>query len=243
MANALKFTPRGEVRVSCSIEGGEAVVVVEDDGIGIAPAHLGRIFEEFYRVPARDGIASEGHGLGLAIVRRLAALLGIALSVESIPGEGTRFRLAMPAAAPPAAVGAAVIRRPRAPAFVVPHRVLLLEDDAGLRQASCRWLSARGLDVAAAASGAEALRLAADGFDPELVICDLHLGDGENGIEALQRLRAASGRELPALLLSGDSSDAARAVAKVGGVGMLLKPVDPDELLAELRRLLGGARA
>ncbi|MFM8989956.1 MAG: response regulator, partial [Alphaproteobacteria bacterium] len=108
--------------------------------------------------------------------------------------------------------------------------------------ASRRWLAARGLDVAAAATGAEALRLAADGFAPDLVVCDLHLADGENGVDALQRLRAAAGRALPALLLSGDSSDAARALARVEGVRMLLKPVDPDELLAELRLLLEGPR-
>jgi CheY-like chemotaxis protein/anti-sigma regulatory factor (Ser/Thr protein kinase) len=242
LANALKFAPRGEVRISCVAAGQDAVVEVRDDGVGIAPEHLGRIFDEFYRVAPPDGDGAQGHGLGLAIVRRLVDLLGIALSVESTPGAGTRFRLSMPRAALPAANGEAGRRRRRAPAFAVAHRVLLLEDDPGLRQASRRWLAARGLDVAAAATGAEALRLAADGFAPDLVVCDLHLADGENGVDALQRLRAAAGRDLPALLLSGDSSEAARALARVEGVRMLLKPVDPDELLAELRRLLEGPR-
>jgi CheY-like chemotaxis protein/anti-sigma regulatory factor (Ser/Thr protein kinase) len=242
LANALKFAPRGEVRISCVAAGQDAVVEVRDDGVGIAPEHLGRIFDEFYRVAPPDGDGAQGHGLGLAIVRRLVDLLGIALSVESTPGAGTRFRLSMPRAALPAANGEAGRRRRRAPAFAVAHRVLLLEDDPGLRQASRRWLAARGLEVAAAATGAEALRLAADGFAPDLVVCDLHLADGENGVDALQRLRAAAGRDLPALLLSGDSSEAARALARVEGVRMLLKPVDPDELLAELRRLLEGPR-
>jgi CheY-like chemotaxis protein len=242
VANALKFAPRGEVRISCVAAGQDAVVEVRDDGVGIAPEHLGRIFDEFYRVAPPDGDGAQGHGLGLAIVRRLVDLLGIALSVESTPGAGTRFRLSMPRAALPAANGEAEDRRRRAPAFAVAHRVLLLEDDPGLRQASRRWLAARGLEVAAAATGAEALRLAADGFAPDLVVCDLHLADGENGVDALQRLRAAAGRDLPALLLSGDSSEAARALARVEGVRMLLKPVDPDELLAELRRLLEGPR-
>ena len=242
VANALKFAPRGEVRISCVAAGQDAVVEVRDDGVGIAPEHLGRIFDEFYRVAPPDGDGAQGHGLGLAIVRRLVDLLGIALSVESTPGAGTRFRLSMPRAALPAANGEAGRRRRRAPAFAVAHRVLLLEDDPGLRQASRRWLAARGLDVAAAATGAEALRLASDGFAPDLVVCDLHLADGENGVDALQRLRAAAGRDLPALLLSGDSSEAARALARVEGVRMLLKPVDPDELLAELRLLLEGPR-
>ena len=242
VANALKFAPRGEVRISCVAAGQDAVVEVRDDGVGIAPEHLGRIFDEFYRVAPPDGDGAQGHGLGLAIVRRLVDLLGIALSVESTPGAGTRFRLTMPRAALPAANGEAEDRRRRAPAFAVAHRVLLLEDDPGLRQASRRWLAARGLEVAAAATGAEALRLAADGFAPDLVVCDLHLADGENGVDALQRLRAAAGRDLPALLLSGDSSEAARALARVEGVRMLLKPVDPDELLAELRLLLEGPR-
>lgn len=243
VANAFKFTPRGEVRLSCLDDGERAVVEVGDDGIGIAPEHLGRIFDAFYRVPEPRAAAAEGHGLGLAIVRRLADLLGISLSVESTPGAGTRFRLSMPRARLPSADGAAGTRRQRPPAFAKAHRVLLLEDDPGLRQASTRWLAARGLDVAAASSGSEAMRIASGGFAPDLVICDLHLADGENGVEALQRLRAMSGRELPALVLSGDSSEAARAVARVEGVGMLLKPVDPDELLAAMRRLLDGPRS
>lgn len=243
VANALKFAPRGEVRVSCVVAGDDVVVEVGDDGVGIEPGHLARIFDEFYRVAPPDGDGAQGHGLGLAIVRRLVDLLGIALSVESTPGAGTRFRLSMPRAALPALDGAVAGRRRRVPAFAVAHRVLLLEDDPGLRQASRRWLAARGLDVAAAATGAEALRLAADGFAPDLVVCDLHLADGENGVDALQRLRVAAGHDVPALLLSGDSSDAARALARLEGVRMLLKPVDPDELLAELRLLLEGPRA
>ncbi|MFZ9449499.1 MAG: sensor histidine kinase, partial [Alphaproteobacteria bacterium] len=107
LANALKFAPRGEVRISCVAAGQDAVVEVRDDGVGIAPEHLGRVFDEFYRVASPDGDGAQGHGLGLAIVRRLVDLLGIALSVESTPGAGTRFRLSMPRAALPAANGEA----------------------------------------------------------------------------------------------------------------------------------------
>jgi len=223
LGNALKFAPRGEVRVSCVVAGDAVVVEVGDDGDGIAPEHLGRIFDEFYRAVPADGDGARAHELGLAIVRRLVDLLGIALSVDSTQGADMRFRLSMPRAALPVADGEAGRRRRRVPAFAVAHRVLLLEDDPGLRQASRRWL-------------------AADGFAPGLVVCDLYLADGENGGDALQRLRAAAGRALPALLLSGDSSDAARSLARVEGVRMLLKPVDPDELLAELRLLLEGPR-
>jgi CheY-like chemotaxis protein/two-component sensor histidine kinase len=243
VANALMCAPRGAGRIAGVAAAADAVVEVGDDGVGVAQEHLGRIFDEFYRVAAPDGDGAQGHGLGLAIVRRLVDLLGISLSVESTPGAGTRFRLSMPRAALPALDGSAAGRRRRVPAFAVAHRVLLLEDDPGLRQASRRWLAARGLDVAAAATGAEALRLAADGFAPDLVVCDLHLADGENGVDAQQRLRVAAGHDVPALLLSGDSSDAARALARLEGVRMLLKPVDPDELLAELRLLLEGPRA
>ena len=242
LANAIKFAPRGEVSIACREEAENAVVEVSDTGVGIAPDELARVFGEFYKLPAPCGGSTDGHGLGLAIVRRLVDLLGIALSVRSRPGEGTQFLLTLPHGGRSATPERGVARQ-RRPAFDVAHRVLVLEDDPGLRHASQRWLAARGLRVEAAASGSEAIRIAEGGFVPDLVICDLHLADGESGMDALQGLRAAVGRQLPALMLSGDSSEAARATARVEGVCLLLKPVDPDELLAELRRRLDGARA
>ncbi|MBM3523469.1 MAG: response regulator, partial [Alphaproteobacteria bacterium] len=139
--------------------------------------------------------------------------------------------------------------RPRAPApraraanavFERAHAVLLVEDDAGLRFASRRWLSGRGLRVQATSSGAEAMAAIDQGFMPELVISDYHLGNGETGLEVLRRIRSFLGRPVSALVLSGDTSRIMREITLQEGIRLLNKPADPAELLAEIRGLLGG---
>ena len=96
VSNALKFTSEGHVTLSLAAEAGEAVVTVADTGIGMEPAFMARMFEEFQQASTGHGRTHEGNGLGLAIVRRLVDLVGGGLDVESAPGEGTRFALRFP---------------------------------------------------------------------------------------------------------------------------------------------------
>jgi len=97
--NALRFTPPpGRVTVSALDAGGRARLVVEDTGVGIAPEHLPRIFDRFYRVDPARSRATGGTGLGLAIVRRIAESHGGTVRVESEPGKGARFTVTLPSA-------------------------------------------------------------------------------------------------------------------------------------------------
>jgi two-component system CheB/CheR fusion protein len=116
--------------------------------------------------------------------------------------------------------------------------VLVVEDDAGLRYATRRWLSGRGLSVEAVGGCRAALDAIAAGFDPEIVVTDFHLADGETALDVVRVVRERLGRDVPALMLSGDSSAGARAAAGVAGLSLLLKPVDPVELLARIREAL-----
>ena len=120
----------------------------------------------------------------------------------------------------------------------MPHDVLLVEDDEGLRFASRRWLTGRGLKVHAASCGAEALAAVDAGFRPKLIISDFHLGNGETGLEVLRRVRAKLGVQVPALMLSGDTSQIMRQITGQEGIRLLNKPADPVEFLAEIRGLL-----
>jgi PAS domain S-box-containing protein len=239
LGNALKFTERGEVRLSAAPLDGRVRVTVADTGIGVPPEEIPRLWDDFYRVPRRDGQAAEGFGLGLSIVRRLAGLVGAQLAIESEPGAGTRVHVDLPAGA--AARGAAPqrARRARAMPFAEGRHVLLVEDDAALRHAMRRWLSSRGLAIEAVGDGRAALDAMARGLAPDLVITDLHLAGRETGFDVIGQVRAAAGRDMPALVLSGDTSSAAEATARSSGIGFLLKPVDPDELLERIRALVG----
>ena len=115
VSNALKFTPHGRVDVRLATDGDRAVLEVADTGIGMDPAVLDRMFEEFQQASSGHGRAYEGNGLGLTIVRRLVDLMGGGLAVESQPGVGTRFTLRLPLAGGPACpheeVGEAPLRR------------------------------------------------------------------------------------------------------------------------------------
>jgi CheY-like chemotaxis protein len=116
--------------------------------------------------------------------------------------------------------------------------VLVVEDDPGLRYATKRWLSGRGLRVEAVGDGHQALSVVGDGFVPSLVVADFHLPNGETALDVVQQVRQSIGRDVPALVLSGDSSPAAQAAVRVAGMGLLLKPIDPQDLLEQIRRLL-----
>jgi PAS domain S-box-containing protein len=238
LSNAIKFTDRGSVRLACARDGNLVSVEIADTGPGIPDGARAQVFDEFFRVPREDGRTIDGHGLGLSIVRRLVDLLGLRLEWETQPGRGTRFRLELPALGRAVSPVAHAASR-RCAAFDKPHPVLVIEDDAGLRHATRRWLEGRGLQVETAADVNEAGARIASGFRPELAICDLHLAHGASGLDAVQALRKALGAELQVLMLSGDSSVAARCAARAQGVSLLLKPVDPEDLLRAIRGALG----
>jgi CheY-like chemotaxis protein len=189
-------------------------------------------------VPRADGRTIDGFGLGLSIVHRLAELVGANVNIESEQGRGTRVAVELPAAS--AAVGSQrrVASRARPPLLEGPCDVLVVEDDPGLRYATKRWLSGRGLRVEAVGDGHQALSVVGDGFVPSLVVADFHLPNGETALDVVQQVRQSIGSDVPALVLSGDSSPAAQAAVRVAGMGLLLKPIDPQDLLEQIRRLL-----
>lgn len=96
VSNALKFTERGEVRLSARLEGDRVIISVSDTGLGIAAEDQRRIFQEFVQVEGPHQGKSKGTGLGLPLARRLAELLGGQVTVESQPGIGSTFSLAVP---------------------------------------------------------------------------------------------------------------------------------------------------
>ena len=229
VANAIRYTREGSVLVAARRRGSEVLLEVRDSGIGISQEHQEAIFGEFYQVgnPARD--RRLGLGLGLAIVARIARLLGTDVDVRSAPGKGSTFSLRQPLALDD---GAATFAR-RLPVTSVDHAMaglaaLIVDDDPIALAGSRALLEELGCRVHAAADApaAEAAMDALRGV-PVVVLCDLWLSDEHSGIGLLQRLRRMARAPFCAVLVSGDTRPETIQLANDAGFLLLHKPVAP----------------
>jgi CheY-like chemotaxis protein len=203
---------------------------VIDTGCGISREQHARIFEFFVR--AVDGAADKqpGHGLGLAIVSRFARLLGFDVGLESDVGVGSTFRVRIPAARVRVDAGIATepAVSPAATDALRGLRVLVIDDDALMREAIARLVRGWGATPFVAATAAEAVDVARSQA-PGLILADHHLADGESGIEIVHQLRARA-FDLPALLVTGDVSAAAHEAARTAGIPMIDKAAMSERL-------------
>ena len=242
VTNAIRYTDRGKVLVGCRACGGVMRVEVWDTGIGIAPDKRERIFDEFYQAAERD--RREGLGLGLAIVRRVARLLQIELSLDSTPGRGSVFRFTLPRCDPERAQHAdAAMSPPSAVVSLQEAVVLVIDDDPAVLEAMTEALRYCGARVVGAKSLACALeRLPDCERYPDAIVSDFRLGEDRNGIEAVARIRHELGMDVPAMIITGDTAPKVLRVIQASGLRYLPKPVMPQRLLAELHALVEEGR-
>lgn len=238
LSNAFRYTAQGGVLLACRRRGDAVEIQVWDTGLGIAPDQQQTVFEEFVQLhnPARD--RTQGLGLGLAIVRRTAELLGHPLNLRSRPARGSMFSITAPV------VRAAVPEAPAAERQVaaVARGILVVEDEPDVRDALVRLLKAAGHRVyaggSAAATGEAHREAAASGAAPvDLIIADYRLAGDETGIGAAETLAAALGRRIPTIIVTGDTSPERLRDVAAGGAHILHKPIDGDELLAVVSAL------
>lgn len=235
VSNAVRYTDSGHIRVSCRRDGDAVRMDVTDTGIGIAQDQLGRIFQEFYQVGSVPREREKGFGLGLSIVQRYADLLHARLQVQSSPGEGSTFSVLLPHAQAPQAAGAPSPSSPSssaAGAMAAGLKVLVIDDDPVVLEATCELLAAWGHVALAAGNQHEAVALACQ-TPPDLVLADYRLAGGATGVEAIAAVRAALARALPAFLVTGEASAEHLEAARAHGLAVLRKPLEP-QLLANL---------
>jgi PAS domain S-box-containing protein len=236
--NALNYTREGGILIGARVRGERVRIDVVDTGIGIPAEQCNKIFEEFYQVQNPGRTPGEGLGLGLAIVSRIAVLLGAEVEVASRVGRGSRFSLLLPldrdrleTATPESAPASAGLG----------GRVLLIEDNSILRFIGAALLEEWGCGSLSAASGEEALELAAaERWRFDAIIADYRLGGALTGIAAAKEIERQAGRTIPTIVLTGDTAIERISEMDNSGYVVLHKPVDAENLRRELERGLGG---
>jgi len=241
IGNAVRYTQSGRVVVGARRRGRQVRFEIWDTGPGIPNSDLEDIFKEFHRLNARAS-ASEGMGLGLAIVERACGLLRHPLSVASTPERGSVFSVSVPLA------------RGRSPGSVPkPHAtpvstglagtlVLLVENDDELRRALTLTMERWGVAVIEASSGKEAQDLLNElAICPDVLLIDYQLSDGETGLDVRDMLDPLCSA-VPARIITADRSLATIEACRARGIQIMHKPIDPVGLASFLTEVALGSQ-
>jgi signal transduction histidine kinase len=244
MANAVQYTQRGGIKIAARRRGTSVQIEVWDTGPGIPPAERESIFDEFQRGPATDRPAIGGFGLGLSIVQRMAEALGHPLGLCSRLGHGTRFSISAPFAGivdqrvtqiAPVTCGRSY--------GLMGAKVAVIDNDTSVLEAMQALLERWTCDVFLLRGISEIDGLIKWGFQPDILLVDYHLDGGTCGLAAVERLRAATDRALPAIVITADHSPNIADKARTSDCEILLKPVKPAELRALMLHLVSKAGA
>ena len=238
LSNACKFTEHGSVSLSVGRSRANdedwISIRVADTGIGMTKEQLGKLFQEFSQVDNSTTRKYGGTGLGLAISDRLCSLMGGSIEVESEPGVGTTFNVRLPADRP--GPDAAAIQAEPPPAEYAPartNRVLVIDDDATVRNLMRRYLSREGFDVVTAGGGREGLEFARE-LHPSVISLDVFMPDLD-GWSVLQAIKQdADLNRIPVIMMT--IADEKQKGFTLGAAGYLTKPVDRVQLAELLNR-------
>ncbi len=240
ISNAIRYTPNGTVLVGCRRRKDGLVIAVHDTGIGIDAEHLEAIFTAYYQVPAGGRGRSQGIGLGLSIVERIALLLKLEREVVSEPGRGSMFAVKVRLARRP---GRALAGRPTAAAaapecLARPLSIVVIDDDAGVRQGLAATLAKWGHRAIAAESATDAVvQLISADLTPDLVISDYHLADGVKGDAAYDEVAREFDRPPASIIMTSDPDPKLHESLRTRGVPLVPKPLNPSRLRALLARI------
>ena len=242
--NAVKYTPpEGDIEVRLTRAGGDYLVRITDEGLGVPKHMLDQIFAAFTQVESSLDRARGGLGLGLPLVRRLVELHGGRIWAESEgEGRGSSFVVRLSAALPPAEA-VLELTGPEGPGVedTRPCRVLLVDDNADLLEMLRLLVSGWGHPAHVATDGSAALQAILD-FRPEIAVLDIGL-PGLDGYQVAQRVRARLGQRIRLVAMTGYGQPEDRSRALEAGFDRhLVKPVDPAQLLALLTELGAGSK-
>lgn len=238
LSNACRYTDEGCILLGARRRGDRLRLEVWDTGRGVAADRLQSIFLEFNQLDVGRAADRKGVGLGLAIVERIAKVLGYQVRVRSWPGRGSMFSIDVPLsheiplpisqAPPQAGAGNPLPGR----------RLLVLDNEVSILESMRALLGQWGCEVVTATDQASAL-LALQGRAPELILADYHLDHGVVGCEVVKHLREHFNVTIPAVIITADRTDQCRRALRRLQAPLLNKPLKPGKLRAVLSQLLG----
>jgi len=234
--NAVKYTPQGQINIHAQALGQYRLhLSVQDTGVGIPADKITTIFDEFEQLNNPERNREKGLGLGLAIVKRLCKIAGINIKVESTVGEGTIATLKLSTGSRHAS-----LHEPMISNIDLNGKLALVVDDEpdiliGMRHLLSGW----GCKVITCESLAQALEELSDQpRRPDFIISDLRLRGNEQGTDVIDAIRHEYNKDIPAVIVTGDTAPDRVANMQDSGLTVIYKPMEPDELKTQLGLLL-----
>lgn len=237
LSNACRYTDEGCILLGARRRGDRLRLEVWDTGRGIAADRLEAIFLEFNQLDVGRASDRKGVGLGLAIVERIAEILGYPVAVRSWPGRGSMFSIEVPISEE---MPLAISQLPVLPTTGNPlpgRRLLVIDNEVSILDSMRALLAQWGCEVITATDQAGAL-LALQGRAPELILADYHLDHGVVGSAVVKHLREHFAQNIPAVIITADRTDQCRRALRRLDAPLLNKPLKPGKLRAVLSQLL-----
>ncbi|CAI8822127.1 two-component system, sensor histidine kinase [Pseudomonas sp. IT-P258] len=243
LSNAIRYTYSGRVVLGCRRHHQCLTIEVWDSGMGIAEHRLEEIFQEFKRGDVQRPDQDRGLGLGLAIVEKIAGILGHPIHVRSWPGRGSMFSVEVPLSAtaptppPTLQMSEPMLERLRG------ARIWVLDNDATICAGMRTLLEGWGCRVVTALSE-EDLARQVDNYraEADLLIADYHLDNDQNGVDAVARINARRASPIPAMMITANYSNELKQQIRELGHTLMHKPVRPMKLKTAMSHLLGPSR-
>jgi len=234
--NAVTHTVQGSVSVTCEPVNGYLKISIADTGPGIPPEEHVAIFSEFYQVNGSQNGPTRGLGLGLSIVQRLAGLLNLSLELESVVGQGTEFTVHVPLGEPQYVATELVDDDELS---LDGCMVVIIDDEIAIREGMQSMLQPHACETIAAESANDALaQLSAADFQPDVIVADYQLQHNVTADSVIGSIRRRFDRDIPAIVVTGDTSSDRLREATQDGFPLLHKPVQPIELVRTIAQAL-----
>jgi signal transduction histidine kinase len=232
ISNALKYAPGKPVLVGCRRQPGGLSIMVCDQGPGIEAQHIPHLREEFYRVRRVGDPDTQGVGLGLAIVERLARMMGLGIRIRSQVGHGTSVTIDGLLLSPDLKAAATSMKRADYKMPLKGMRILLIEDDADVLDATTELLMSWGCEVQPFTAIPQAWKPC------DLIIVDFDIGGGVTGADCIAAVRAQVAQrhalDIPAIVMTGHDEVRVSGILNDDRIPILKKPIRPAEMRSSI---------
>ena len=240
LMNALNHAGEGKIALGCRRRGEHIVIQVCDSGRGIAEEDQEIIFQDFFQLGDRDGVASDarGMGMGLTIVKRLADLLGHKVMLQSTYGKGSCFSIQLEKAIQSDEVTRTLTLEPEDSEKVLADiTVLIVDDDEMVLRATGEMIGSWGCHVLTANSVQAVQQYIETGEIPDVLVTDLYLKRGETGLDVADIIHRLNS-DVPVIIISGETKLKRLKPARDAGYPLLVKPIKPAQIRNALQRMV-----